>query len=50
LQSPAGDHLVGFVHDLNAKVCDEAMQIDVLEKEFEVLGDGLRNSPWRPSL
>jgi len=43
LQSREPDHRDGFIHDLKAKVGAQAMQI-------EILGDGLRPPPRRPSL
>ena len=44
------DHRDGFIHDLKAKVGDQAMQIELLEKKIEILEDGLRPPPRRPSL
>ena len=42
LQSREPDHRDGFIHDLKAKVGDQAMQIEILE-------DGLRPPLRRPS-
>ena len=50
LQSREPDHRGGFIHDLKAKVGDQAMQIELFEKKIEILDDGLRAPPWRPSL
>jgi hypothetical protein len=50
LQSREPDHRDGFVHDLKAKVGDQAMQIELLERKIEILEDGLRPPPRRPSL
>ena len=50
LQSREPDHRDGFIHDLTAKVGDQAMQIELLEKKIEILEDGLRPPPRRPSL
>jgi predicted RNase H-like nuclease (RuvC/YqgF family) len=50
LQSREANHRDGFIHDLKAKVGDEAMQIELLEKKIEKLEDGLRPPPRRPSL
>ena len=50
LQSRESDHRDGFIHDLKAKVGDQAMQIELLEKKIEILEDGLRPPPRRPSL
>ena len=50
LQSRQPDHRDGFIHDLKAKVGDQAMQIELLEKKIEILEDGLRPPPRRPSL
>jgi transposase len=50
LQSREPDHRDGFIHDLKAKVGDQAMQIELLEKKIEILEDGLRPPPRRPSL
>jgi hypothetical protein len=49
LQSIEPDHRDGFIHDLKAKVGDQAMQIELLEKKIEILEDGLRPPPRRPS-
>jgi hypothetical protein len=49
LQSREPDHRGGFIHDLKAKVGDQAMQIELLEKKIEILEDGLRPPPRRPS-
>ena len=49
LQSREPDHRDGFIHDLKAKVGDQAMQIELLEKKIEILEDGLRPPPRRPS-
>ena len=49
LQSREPDHRDGFIHDLKAKVGDQAMQIEILEKKIEILEDGLRPPPRRPS-
>ena len=43
-------NVAGFIHDLKAKVGDQAMQIELLEKKIEILEDGLRPPPRRPSL
>jgi hypothetical protein len=37
LQSREPDHRDGFIHDLKAKVGDQAMQIELLEKKIEIL-------------
>jgi transposase len=50
LQSREPDQRDGFIHDLKAKVGDQAMQIELLEKKIEILEDGLRPPPRRPSL
>jgi hypothetical protein len=50
LQSREPDHRAGFIHDLKAKVGDQAMQIELLERKIEILEDGLRPPPRRPSL
>jgi hypothetical protein len=50
LQSREPDHRDGFIHDLKAKVGDQAMQIELLEQKIEILEDGLRPPPRRPSL
>ena len=49
LQSRQPDHRDGFIHDLKAKVGDQAMQIELLERKIEILEDGLRPPPRRPS-
>ena len=49
LQSREPDHRNGFIHDLKAKVGDQAMQIELLERKIEILEDGLRPPPRRPS-
>jgi hypothetical protein len=46
-ESPIRD---GFIHPLKAEVGDHAMQIELLEKKIEILRDGLRPPPRRPSL
>ncbi|MBM3288591.1 MAG: hypothetical protein FJY92_00420 [Candidatus Hydrogenedentes bacterium] len=50
VQSREPDDRDGFIHDLKAKVGDQAMQIEFLEKKVEILEDGLRPPPRRPSL
>jgi hypothetical protein len=50
LQSREPDHRDGFIHNLKAKVGDQAMQIDLLEKKIKILEDGLRPPPRRPLL
>jgi hypothetical protein len=50
LESREPDHRDGFIHDLKAKVGDQAMQIELLERKIEILEDGLRPPPRRPSL
>ena len=50
LQSREPDHRDGFIHDLKAKVGDQAIQIELLERKIEILEDGLRPPPRRPSL
>jgi predicted RNase H-like nuclease (RuvC/YqgF family) len=50
LQSREPDHRDDFIHDLKAKVGDQAMQIELLERKIEILEDGLRPPPRRPSL
>ena len=50
LQSREPDHRDGFIHDLKAKVGDQAMQIELLEKKNEILEDGLLPPLRRPSL
>jgi hypothetical protein len=50
LQFREPDHRDGFIHDLKAKVGDQAMQIELLEQKIEILEDGLRPPPRRPSL
>jgi transposase len=50
LQSREPDRRDGFIHDLKAKVGDQAMQIELLEKKIEILEDGLRPPARRPSL
>jgi hypothetical protein len=50
LQSRGPDHRDGFIHDLKAKVGDQAMPIKVLEKKIGILEDSLRAPPRRPSL
>ena len=49
LQSRDADHRDGFIHDLKAKVGDQAMQIELLEKKIDILEDGLRPPQRRPS-
>jgi hypothetical protein len=49
LQSREPDHRDGFIHDLKAKVGDQSMQIELLERKIEILEDGLRPPPRRPS-
>ena len=49
LQSREPDHRDGFIHDLKAKVGDQAIQIELLERKIEILEDGLRPPPRRPS-
>jgi len=49
LQSREPDHRDGFIHDLKTKVGDRAMQIKLLERKIEILEDGLRPPPRRPS-
>ena len=49
LQSREPDHRDGFIHDLKAKVGDQAMQIELLERKIEILEDDLRPPPRRPS-
>ena len=49
LQSRDADHRDGFIHDLKAKVGDQAMQIELLEKKIDILEDGLRPQERRPS-
>jgi transposase len=50
LLSREPDHRDGFIHDLKAKVGDQTVQIEFLEKKIEILEDGLRPPPRRPSL
>ena len=50
LQSREPDHREGFIHDLKAKVGDQAMPIELLDKKIEILDDGLRLPPRSPSL
>jgi hypothetical protein len=50
LQSRGPDHRNGFIHDLKAKVGDQAMPIELLEKKIGILEDSLRAPPRRPSL
>jgi hypothetical protein len=50
LQSREPDHRDGFIHDLKAKVGDQAMTIELLERKIEILEDGLRPPQRRPSL
>gem|GEM_PF-5112694 len=50
LQSREPDHRDGFIHNLKAKVGDQAMQIELLAKKIEILEVGLRPPPRRPSL
>jgi len=50
LQLREPDHRDGFIFDLKAKVGDQAMQIELLEKKIEILQDGLRPLPRRPPL
>jgi transposase len=50
LQSRVPDHRDGFLHDLKAKVGDQAMQIELLEQRIGILEAGLRPPPRRPSL
>ena len=40
----------GFFHDLKAKVGEQAVQSELREKKIEILQDGLRPPPRRPSL
>jgi hypothetical protein len=49
LQCREPDNRDGFIHDLKAKVGDQAMQIELLAKKIEILEDGLRPPPRRPS-
>jgi hypothetical protein len=49
LQSREPDHRDGFIHDLKAKVGDQAMTIELLERKIEILEDGLRPPQRRPS-
>jgi hypothetical protein len=50
LRSREPDHRDGFIHDLKAKVGDQAMQIELLQRKIDMLEDGLRPPPRRPSL
>jgi len=50
LQSRELDHRDGFIHYPKAKIGDQSMQFERLERKIEHPEDGLR-SPWRrPSL
>ncbi len=49
LQSREPDRRDGFIHNLKAKVGDQAMQVELLERKIEILDDGLRPPPRRPS-
>ncbi len=49
LQSREPGHRDGFIHDLKAKVGDQAMQIELLKKKIEILEACLRRPPRRPS-
>jgi transposase len=49
LQSREPDHRDSFIHDLKAKVGDQAMTIELLERKIEILEDGLRPPQRRPS-
>ncbi len=49
LRSRGPDHRDGFIHDLKAMVGDQAMQIALLDRKIEMLADGLRPPPRRPS-
>jgi hypothetical protein len=49
-QAREPDHCHGSIHDLKAKVGNQAMQIELLEEKIEILEDGLRPPPRRPSL
>jgi len=49
LQSREPDHRDGFIHDLKAKVGDQAMQIELLQRKIDMLEDGLRPPPRRSS-
>jgi hypothetical protein len=40
LQSREPDHRDGFIHELKAKVGDQAMQIELLEQKIGILEDG----------
>jgi len=50
LQSRESDHRDGFIRDIKAKVGDQSMQIELLEKIIEIPEDGLRTSPRKESL
>ncbi len=50
LQSREPDHRDAFIHDLKAKVGDQAMQIELLESKIDILEGGLRPPQRRPSL
>jgi hypothetical protein len=49
LQSREPDHRDGFIHDLKAKVGEQAMPIELLGRKIEILEDDLRPPPRRPS-
>jgi len=40
----------GFIHDLNAKVGDQATEVEFPEKKIEISEDDLRAPPRRPSI
>jgi transposase len=50
LQSRGPDHRDGVIHELKAKVGDQAMQIELLKRKIDILKNGLRSPPRWPSL
>lgn len=50
LMSREPDHRDGLIHDLKAKVGDQTMTIELLERKIDLLEDGLRPPSRRPML
>ncbi len=49
LQSREPDHRDGFIHDLKAKVSDQAMTIELPKRKIKILEDGFRSPQRRQS-
>ena len=50
LQSREDDHREAYIHELMAKLGDQTMKVELLERKIEILEDGLRPPQRRPSL